>query len=76
MTEQTQSAEQQLQTLMNHEREIIKKMNVALRAGANSVILGQFDHMLTECRLAQQEIRIKQKSDGQDGDFDNYLSIG
>lgn len=72
----TESADQQLQTLMDREREIIRKMNVALRAGANPTIINQFDYMLQECRFAQQELRVKQKSTDKDSDFDNYLSIG
>jgi hypothetical protein len=66
--------EQHLQMLMERERELIKKMNVAIRAGANPQILSQFDFLLEECRFAQQELRIKQKSNG--NDFDDYLSIG
>lgn len=72
MTEPT--VEQQLQALMERERELIKKMNVAMRANANPQILGQFDFLLQECRIAQQELRIKQKSAGDD--FNDYLSIG
>lgn len=72
----TETPEQQLQKLMEHERELIKKMNVALRAGANPTIISQFDYMLQECRFAQQELRIKQKASDKDSDFDNYLSIG
>jgi hypothetical protein len=72
MTEPT--VEQQLQALMERERELIKKMNVAMRANANPQILGQFDFLLQECRIAQQELRIKQKSGGDD--FNDYLSIG
>jgi hypothetical protein len=69
-----ETPEQQLQKLMEQEREIIKKMNVALRAGANPTIISQFDFMLQECRFAQQELRVKQKSGGDD--FGDYLSIG
>lgn len=71
----TDSIEQQLQDLMNREREIIKKMNVAMRAQANSQIISHFDFMLNEVRIAQQELRLKQKQSDND-DFDNYLSIG
>lgn len=70
------TVEQRLQALIERERELIKKMNVALRAGANSTIISQFDFMLQECRFAQQELRIKQKSSDKDSDFDDYLSIG
>lgn len=70
------TVEQRLQILIERERELIKKMNVALRAGANSTIISQFDFMLQECRFAQQELRIKQKSSDKDSDFDDYLSIG
>jgi len=72
----TPTPEQQLQSLMEKERELIKKMNVALRAGANPTIISQFDYLLHECRFAQQELRMKQKSSDKDSDFDNYLSIG
>jgi len=72
----SETPEQQLQRLMERERELIKKMNVALRAGANPTIIGQFDWMLQECRFAQQEIRVKQKNSDKDSDFDDYLSIG
>lgn len=71
----TENVEQQLQQWMDREREILKKMNVALRAGANPQVLSHFDFLLNECRFAQQELRqIKKKND--EDNFDDYLSIG
>lgn len=72
----TESPEQKLQKLLEREREIIKKMNTAIRAGANSQVLSHFDFILQECRFAQQELKLSQKSSGSDNDFDDYLSIG
>jgi hypothetical protein len=69
------STEQRLNELLEREREIIKKMNLALRAGANPQVIGQFDFMLQEVRFAQQDLRQIQKSSKGDG-FDDYLSIG
>jgi hypothetical protein len=65
-----------LSELIEREREIIKKMNIALRANANPQILSHFDFLLTEVRFQQQEIRAKQRLDNKDSDFDNFLSIG
>jgi hypothetical protein len=72
----TENLDQKFNELLEREREIIKKMNVALRANANPQIISQFDFMLQEVRIQQQELRIIQKSDNKDSDFDNYLSIG
>jgi hypothetical protein len=69
------STEQRLNDLLEREREIIKKMNLALRAGANPQVIGQFDFMLQEVRFAQQDLRQIQKAGKIDG-FDDYLSIG
>jgi hypothetical protein len=69
------TTEQRLNELLERERAIIKKMNVALRAGANPQVIGHFDFMLQEVRFAQQDLRQLQKSDKSDG-FDDYLSIG
>jgi len=69
------STEQRLSELLEREREIIKKMNLALRAGANPQVIGQFDFMLQEVRFAQQDLRQIQKADKGNG-FDDYLSIG
>jgi hypothetical protein len=51
-------------------------MNVAMRAGANQQILGQFQFMLEECRMAQFELRVISKANNPDDKFDDYLSIG
>jgi len=69
------SKEQRLNELLERERVIIKKMNLALRAGANPQVIGQFDFMLQEVRFAQQDLRQLQKAEKGDG-FDDYLSIG
>jgi hypothetical protein len=67
--------EQRLNELLERERAIIKKMNVALRANANPQVIGHFEFMLQEVRFAQQDLRQTQKADKGDG-FDDYLSIG
>lgn len=69
------SIDQRLNELMEREREIIKKMNVAIRAQANPQVLSHFDFLLQECRIAQQELRMTQKNNDKD-DFNDYLSIG
>ncbi len=69
------STEQRLNELLERERTIIKKMNLALRAGANPQVISQFDFMLQEVRFAQQDLRQVQKADKGDG-FDDFLSIG
>lgn len=76
MTEKNSSLEQKFNELIEQERALLKKMNTAIRAGANPTILGQFEFMLQECRFAQQELRAVQKSTNGDSDFDNFLSIG
>ena len=69
------TTEQRLNELLERERAIIKKMNVALRANANPQVIGHFEFMLQEVRFAQQDLRQLQKADKSDG-FDDYLSIG
>jgi hypothetical protein len=69
------SIEQRLNDLLEREREIIKKMNLAMRAGANPQVISQFDFMLQEVRFTQQDLRQVQKANKGDG-FDDYLSIG
>jgi hypothetical protein len=75
---QSTSFDQQFNDLLERERAIIKKMNTAIRAGANETIIGQFEYMLQECKIQQQEIRILQQNAQSNGktDFDNFLSIG
>jgi hypothetical protein len=75
MTDNDNSIDKRLNDLQEQERTIIKKMNLAIRAGANPTVLGQFDFMLQECRFAQQELKILKGSSG-DSEFDNFLSIG
>ena len=67
----------QLNDLIEREREILKKLNVARRAGASEGIIGQMNYMLEECNLAQQDIRAKQAAgSGKDNDFGSFISIG
>ncbi len=71
-----QSIDQKISALIDREREILKKMNVARNAGAGEAILGQLGFMLDEVKFQQQELRFLQKSNSKDSDFDNFLSIG
>lgn len=67
----------QLNELIEREREILKKMNIARRAGAGEQIIGQMNYMLDECKFAQMDIRQKQSAgNDKDSDFGNFLSIG
>jgi hypothetical protein len=67
----------QLNDLIEREREILKKLNVARRAGASEGIIGQMMFMLDECKFAQMDIRQKQSSGAdKDSDFGNFLTIG
>lgn len=65
-----------LSALLEREKDLIRKMNTAIRAGANTTIMGQFQFMLEECRLAQLELTELQKTNKTDDDFNDYLSIG
>jgi hypothetical protein len=65
-----------LNSLIEQEKTLLKKLNVAIRAGANPQILGQFNFMLEECRLAQFELRQVQNTNNPDDKFDNFISIG
>ena len=69
------SNDQKLSDLLERERTIIKKMNVAIRAGANPQVLSHFEFMLDEVRFAQQDVRLIQTANKRDG-FDDYISIG
>jgi hypothetical protein len=71
-----QTIDQKISTLIDREREILKKMNVARNAGANEQVMNQLGFMLDEVKFQQQELRFLQKSNSKDSDFDNYLSIG
>ena len=67
----------QLNDLIERELEILKKLNVARRAGASEGIIGQMMYMLDEVQFAQQDIRAKQASgSGKDNDFGSFISIG
>jgi hypothetical protein len=74
MTEKT--LDQKLHSLIEREREILKKISVAYRAGASEGVMGQLDFMLEECRADQMEMRMLLKSDKKDSGFDDFLSIG
>jgi hypothetical protein len=74
MTEQT--LDQKLHSLIEREREILKKISVAYRAGASEGVMGQLDFMLEECRADQMETRMLLKTDRKDSGFDDFLSIG
>lgn len=65
-----------LNALIEQEKSLLRKMNTAIRAGANQQILGQFNFMLEECRMAQFELRAINKANNSDDKFDDYLSIG
>ena len=67
----------QLNDLIEREREILKKMNVARRAGASDGVIGQMMYMLDEVKFEQQDIRAKQAAgSGKDNDFGSFISIG
>jgi hypothetical protein len=67
----------QLNDLIEREREILKKLNVARRAGASEGVIGQMMFMLDEVKFAQQDIRAKQSADTSKGnDFGSFISIG
>lgn len=72
----TDNIEEQLMKLLEREREIIKKMNSALRANSNLTIMNHFNFLLEEVRLKQQELRLKKLTNNKDSNFDDYLSIG
>jgi hypothetical protein len=74
MTEKT--LDQKLHALIEREREILKKISTAYRAGASEGVMGQLDFMLEECRADQMEMRMLLKSDKKDSGFDDFLSIG
>ena len=65
----------QLSALQEREREILKKMSIAQRAGAGEQIIGQLNFMLDECRFSQQDLKLLHAGRGKD-DFDNFISIG
>jgi hypothetical protein len=72
----TETPEQRLSALMEREREILKKLNVAYRAGASETVIGQINFLLEECRAAQFDTRMTQRADKKDSGFDDFLSIG
>lgn len=67
----------QLNDLIEREREILRKLNVARRAGASEGIIGQMMFMLDEVKFAQMDIRAKQAAGtNKDNDFGSFISIG
>lgn len=72
-----ETPEQRLNALIEREREILKKLNVANRAMASESVIMQMQFLLDECRLQQDELRLLQKSNGASNQgFDDFLSIG
>lgn len=71
----TDTPESKLNALIEREREILKKMNVATRAMASPQVIGQLDFLLQECRMQQAELRML-KNQNKDSSFDDFLSIG
>jgi hypothetical protein len=69
---------EQLNKLLEREREILKKIGVASRAGANEMVLAQMQFMLDECRFAQHDLRQIQAAhnQGKKDDFGGFISIG
>lgn len=64
-----------LNELMERERELYKKMNMAVRAGASEQLTTQIKFMIDECKFAQQDLRAS-KDDKNPDDFNDFLSIG
>ena len=77
MSEEKEDFAKRLNVLQDREREIIKKMNVAMRANANFALIEHMQFMLEEIRAEQFELKIheREKNDGKDG-FSDFLSIG
>ena len=74
MTEPT--LDQKLHDLVEKERQILKKISIAARAGASDGVLAQLNFMLDECRFSQFETRQLMKGNKADSGFDDFLSIG
>lgn len=73
----SETPEQRLSALIDREREILKKMNVANRAMASETVIAQMQFLLDECRIQQEELRLLQKVNGNSNQgFDDFLSIG
>jgi len=61
--------------LQEREREILKKMSIAVRAGASQQVIDQMAWMLEEVRIRQFEFKeISKLNDGDD--FNDFISIG
>jgi len=72
----TDNLDQKLNSLIEKEREILKKISIASRAMASQQIMAQLNFLLEECRFEQVEIRQLKGGKGKDSTFDDYLSIG
>lgn len=72
-----ETPEQKLNALVEREREILKKLNIANRAMASETVIAQIQFLLDECRMHQDELRVMQKVNGSNNQgFDDFLSIG
>lgn len=72
-----ETPEQKLNALVEREREILKKLNIANRAMASETVIAQIQFLLDECRMQQDELRVMQKVNGSNNQgFDDFLSIG
>ena len=72
-----ETPEQKLNALVEREREILKKLNIANRAMASETVIAQIQFLLDECRMQQDEFRVMQKVNGSNNQgFDDFLSIG
>lgn len=72
-----ETPEQRLNALVEREREILKKLNIANRAMASETVIAQIQFLLDECRMQQDELRVMQKVNGSNNQgFDDFLSIG
>jgi hypothetical protein len=61
--------------LQEREREILRKMSIAIRAGASQQVIDQMNWMLEEVRIQQFELKeINKLNDGDD--FNDFISIG
>jgi hypothetical protein len=69
-----------LEELMQKETEFRKKLMTAQNAGANPHILGQFEMIIEDIKLAMSEKMMMEKfqreESGKKDDFDDSLSIG
>jgi tRNA C32,U32 (ribose-2'-O)-methylase TrmJ len=74
--EETVDFAQKINQLQEREREILKKMNTATRAGASFAVMQQLQFMLEECKTQQHELKILSREKSDSDNFDDFLSIG